>query len=56
MCLLMTLNDEKLNYVKEPVAIIDKKEKQLRNQVIKQVKVHWRHRRVPRLLGNPRRR
>jgi hypothetical protein len=36
--------DEKLNYVEEPVAIIDKKEKQLRNKTIKQVKVQWRHR------------
>ena len=36
--------DEKLNYVEQPVAILDRKEKQLRNKVIKQVKVQWKHR------------
>ncbi|KAD6795232.1 hypothetical protein E3N88_06128 [Mikania micrantha] len=36
--------DEKLNYIEEPVAIVDTKEKQLRNKVIKQVKVQWKHR------------
>ncbi|KAD4983017.1 hypothetical protein E3N88_19688 [Mikania micrantha] len=36
--------DEKLNYIEEPVAIIDTKEKQLRNKVIRQVKVQWKHR------------
>ncbi|KAD3641199.1 hypothetical protein E3N88_30423 [Mikania micrantha] len=30
--------DEKLNYIEEPVAIVDTKEKQLRNKVIRQVK------------------
>ncbi|KAK1415100.1 hypothetical protein QVD17_30871 [Tagetes erecta] len=37
--------DEKLNYVEEPVAILDQKAKQLRNKVINQVKVQWKHRR-----------
>ncbi|KAD7117538.1 hypothetical protein E3N88_04806 [Mikania micrantha] len=36
--------DEKLNYIEEPVAIVDTKEKQLRNKVIKQIKVQWKHR------------
>ncbi|KAK1421015.1 hypothetical protein QVD17_23053 [Tagetes erecta] len=36
--------DEKLNYVEEPVAILDRKVKQLRNKVINQVKVQWKHR------------
>ncbi|KAD2392916.1 hypothetical protein E3N88_39893 [Mikania micrantha] len=36
--------DEKLNYIEEPVAIIDTKEKQLRNKTIRQVKVQWKHR------------
>ncbi|KAD6454079.1 hypothetical protein E3N88_08785 [Mikania micrantha] len=36
--------DEKLNYIEEPVAIVDTKEKQLRNKVIRQVKVQWKHR------------
>ncbi|KAK1421720.1 hypothetical protein QVD17_24278 [Tagetes erecta] len=37
--------DERLNYVKQPVAILDEKEKRLRNKTVKQVKVQWRHRR-----------
>ena len=37
--------DEKLNYIEEPIAILDRKEKILRNKVIRQVKVQWRHRR-----------
>ncbi|KAI3762252.1 hypothetical protein L1987_52677 [Smallanthus sonchifolius] len=36
--------DERLNYVEKPVAILDRKEKRLRNKVIKQVKVQWQHR------------
>ena len=36
--------DDKLNYVEEPVMILDRKEKRLRNKVIKQVKVQWKHR------------
>ncbi|KAI3745098.1 hypothetical protein L1987_58200 [Smallanthus sonchifolius] len=36
--------DNSLNYVEEPVAILDRKEKQLRNKVIRLVKVQWRHR------------
>ncbi|KAD6118695.1 hypothetical protein E3N88_09966 [Mikania micrantha] len=36
--------DEKLNYIEEPVAIVDTKEKQLRNKTIRQVKVQWKHR------------
>ncbi|KAD4982493.1 hypothetical protein E3N88_19164 [Mikania micrantha] len=38
--------DEKLNYIEEPVAIVDTKEKQLRNKTIRQVKVQWKHRKV----------
>ncbi|KAK1429741.1 hypothetical protein QVD17_11959 [Tagetes erecta] len=37
--------DERLNYVEQPVAILDEKEKRLRNKTVKQVKVQWRHRR-----------
>ncbi|KAD4585146.1 hypothetical protein E3N88_22747 [Mikania micrantha] len=36
--------DERLNYIEEPVAIVDTKEKQLRNKVIRQVKIQWKHR------------
>ncbi|KAI3775824.1 hypothetical protein L1987_45578 [Smallanthus sonchifolius] len=36
--------DERLNYVEKPVAILERKEKRLRNKVIKQVKVQWQHR------------
>jgi predicted Ser/Thr protein kinase len=36
---------EKLNYVEEPVAILDRKEKRLRNKTIHLVKVQWKHRR-----------
>ncbi|KAK1432009.1 hypothetical protein QVD17_08873 [Tagetes erecta] len=35
--------DEKLNYVEKPVAILDRKIKQLRNKDISQVKVQWKH-------------
>ncbi|XP_076900990.1 uncharacterized protein LOC143555300 [Bidens hawaiensis] len=36
--------DDKLNYIEEPVAILDQKEKQLRNKTVKQVKVQWKYR------------
>ncbi|KAD3067395.1 hypothetical protein E3N88_35275 [Mikania micrantha] len=36
--------DERLNYIEEPVAIVNTKEKQLRNKVIRQVKVQCKHR------------
>ncbi|KAD6796106.1 hypothetical protein E3N88_07002 [Mikania micrantha] len=36
--------DERLNYIEEPMAIGDTKEKQLRNKTIRQVKVQWKHR------------
>ncbi|KAI3777173.1 hypothetical protein L1987_46969 [Smallanthus sonchifolius] len=35
--------DEKLNYVEEPVAILDRKVKHLRNKEISQVLVRWKH-------------
>ncbi|KAK1424176.1 hypothetical protein QVD17_19496 [Tagetes erecta] len=37
--------DERLNYVEQPIAILEEKEKRLRNKTVKQVKVQWRHRR-----------
>ncbi|KAI3822128.1 hypothetical protein L1987_09709 [Smallanthus sonchifolius] len=36
--------DNSLNYIEEPVAILDKKEKRLRNKIIQLVKVQWKHR------------
>ncbi|KAI3808291.1 hypothetical protein L1987_24240 [Smallanthus sonchifolius] len=36
--------DNCLNYIKEPVAILDKKENRLRNKIIQLVKVQWKHR------------
>ncbi|KAI3777919.1 hypothetical protein L1987_47722 [Smallanthus sonchifolius] len=36
--------DNKLNYIEEPTAILDRKEKRLRNKVIPLVKVQWKHR------------
>ncbi|KAI3819397.1 hypothetical protein L1987_13228 [Smallanthus sonchifolius] len=36
--------DNSLNYIEEPVAILDQKEKRLRNKVIQLVKVQWKHR------------
>jgi ribosomal protein L21E len=36
--------DERLNYIEEPVAILDRKEKRLRNKFIKQVKIQCKHR------------
>ncbi|KAI3732488.1 hypothetical protein L1987_63693 [Smallanthus sonchifolius] len=38
--------DEKLNYVEEPVAILDRKVKKLRNKEISQVLVRWKHKKV----------
>ncbi|KAD3640528.1 hypothetical protein E3N88_29751 [Mikania micrantha] len=38
--------DDRLNYIEEPVAIVDTKEKQLRNKTVRQVKVKWKHRKV----------
>ncbi|KAI3523665.1 hypothetical protein L1887_01962 [Cichorium endivia] len=40
-----TLIDERLNYVEQPVAILDRETKTLRNKTINLVKVQWRHRR-----------
>ena len=37
--------DEQLNYVEQPIEIVDRKEKQLRNKGILLVKVIWKHRR-----------
>ncbi|KAD3067679.1 hypothetical protein E3N88_35559 [Mikania micrantha] len=37
--------DDKLNYVEKPVAILDRKVKQLRNKSLNQVKVQWNNRR-----------
>ncbi|KAC9949399.1 hypothetical protein E3N88_45037 [Mikania micrantha] len=36
--------DDKLNYVEKPVAILDRKVKQLRNKSLNQVKVQWKNR------------
>ncbi|KAD4179887.1 hypothetical protein E3N88_28478 [Mikania micrantha] len=36
--------DPRLNYIEEPIAVVDTKEKQLRNKTIRQVKVWWKHR------------
>ncbi|KAD2394277.1 hypothetical protein E3N88_41254 [Mikania micrantha] len=36
--------DDRLNYIEEPVAIVDTKEKQLRNKMVRQVRVQWKHR------------
>ena len=36
--------DNKLNYVEKPVAILDRKMKQLRNKKLNQVKVQWKNR------------
>ncbi|KAF5803619.1 putative nucleotidyltransferase, Ribonuclease H [Helianthus annuus] len=36
--------DNSLNYAVKPIAILDRKEKSLRNKVINQVKVKWDHR------------
>ncbi|KAD6453660.1 hypothetical protein E3N88_08366 [Mikania micrantha] len=37
--------DDKLNYVEKPVAILDRKVKQLRNKSLNQVKVQWKNKR-----------
>ncbi|XP_076927464.1 uncharacterized protein LOC143591025 [Bidens hawaiensis] len=36
--------DNKLNYVEEPIAILDRQEKRLRNKEVRLVKVQWKHR------------
>ena len=36
--------DDKLNYVAQPIEILDRKIKRLRNKTIDQVKVKWDHR------------
>ncbi|KAD3336983.1 hypothetical protein E3N88_32503 [Mikania micrantha] len=36
--------DDRLNYIEEPVDIVDTKEKQLRNKTVRQVRVQWKHR------------
>ncbi|KAI3814200.1 hypothetical protein L1987_18948 [Smallanthus sonchifolius] len=36
--------DNSLNYIEQPVSILDKKEKRLRNKIIQLVKVQWKHR------------
>nr|APU93382.1 putative gag-pol polyprotein [Marshallia obovata] len=36
--------DDRLNYVEQPIAIVDRQEKRLRNKVIKQVRIQWKHR------------
>ncbi|KAD4981950.1 hypothetical protein E3N88_18621 [Mikania micrantha] len=36
--------DDRLNYIEEPVAIVDTNEKQLRNKTVRQVRVQWKHR------------
>ncbi|KAI3742402.1 hypothetical protein L1987_60083 [Smallanthus sonchifolius] len=36
--------DNSLNYIEELVAILDRKEKRLRNKIIQLVKVQWKHR------------
>ncbi|KAD7476938.1 hypothetical protein E3N88_00074 [Mikania micrantha] len=35
--------DNRLNYVEETIAIVDTKEKQLGNKMVRQVKVWWKH-------------
>ncbi|KAI3732806.1 hypothetical protein L1987_64015 [Smallanthus sonchifolius] len=37
--------DNSLNYIDEPMAILDRKEKRLCNKIIQLVKVQWKHRR-----------
>ncbi|KAD3640641.1 hypothetical protein E3N88_29864 [Mikania micrantha] len=36
--------DDKLNYVEEPISILDRKEKRLRNKTVQFVKIQWKHR------------
>ncbi|KAI3773906.1 hypothetical protein L1987_48445 [Smallanthus sonchifolius] len=38
--------DNSLNYVEEPIAILDRAEKRLRNKSIPLVKIQWKHRKV----------
>ncbi|KAD1196172.1 hypothetical protein E3N88_43174 [Mikania micrantha] len=46
--------DDKLNYIEKPVAILDRKVKQLRNKTINQVMVQWKNSGVRMLRGSPR--
>jgi hypothetical protein len=43
--------DERLNYIEDPIAILDRKEKQLRNKAISQVKVQWKLRKGSEATG-----
>ena len=36
--------DGSLNYIERPVAILDRKSKDLRNKIVELVKVQWQHR------------
>ena len=36
--------DDNLNYIERPVAILDRKTKELRNKRVELVNVHWQHR------------
>jgi len=36
--------DDSLNYIERPVAILDRKSKDLRNKRVELVKVQWQHR------------
>ena len=36
--------DEQLNYIEQPIAIVDRKNKQLHSKMIPLVKVIWKHR------------
>ncbi|KAJ9558017.1 hypothetical protein OSB04_012631 [Centaurea solstitialis] len=47
--------DESLNYVEKPVAVLERKVKQLRNKEIGIVKVQWQHQRVPSGRGSRKR-
>ncbi|GKF04209.1 putative reverse transcriptase domain-containing protein [Tanacetum coccineum] len=44
--------DDKLNFIEEPVEIVDREVKQLKQSRIPIVKVRWNSRRGPKLLGN----
>ncbi|KAI3807486.1 hypothetical protein L1987_23416 [Smallanthus sonchifolius] len=45
--------DDTLNYVEEPVAILDRKEKRLRKKVVPIVKVQWKHRKGSKATWEP---
>ncbi|KAD7477533.1 hypothetical protein E3N88_00669 [Mikania micrantha] len=48
--------DDKLNYVEEPVAILDRDEKRLRNKIVKTVRYNRSIERDPRQPGKPKKR